>query len=119
MARMMLPLALAVATALVSAPAVVAYEATGFIKTCKGRFADANGRQWSFAGWVDASFLRWPITPLRAGAAAASLARICLLSRMSARQYAVCRRPVGAFQRCCSPTQSPVSQVEWVHDAHQ
>ena len=50
MARMMIPLALAVATALVCAPAALAYEATSFVKTCKGRFADANGKQWSFAG---------------------------------------------------------------------
>ncbi len=27
-----------------------AYEPKGFIRVCKGRFADSSGRQWSFAG---------------------------------------------------------------------
>lgn len=32
-------------------PPAHGYEPKGFIRVCRGRFADSAGRQWSFAGW--------------------------------------------------------------------
>mmetsp|Transcript_17410 Transcript_17410/g.52191 ORF Transcript_17410/g.52191 Transcript_17410/m.52191 type:complete len:428 (+) Transcript_17410:254-1537(+) len=41
----------AVVVAVLSATSTYAYDAKGFIKVCRGRFADSNGKSWYFAGW--------------------------------------------------------------------